>query len=443
MLQLIHDFQSTIQYSIQIKLLKNVANVMLTQEKQFPIDQQQFIIPEFCQTLWNKIVQTALHKSTTKHALENICFIQMMVEHRLQFSNSFVTNVLNTILSTSFDKTNESIQLLISIFQNASTDQLTTDLRLKILEWLNTTNIKEMSTGKPIKIELKAELMVLCVFSKIEKNAIRNVISNGTDDSMIKYRSSLNTLRTELQYKSLNQLIVIVSSNSTNCMPSFYIQTSHQLPNSSELKSVINEDYFKKLYELIIPENEPELTDNHFQNVMNITNSLHLILQLLNKLMFYNALDQDKFMKTFLAKKVHLKLEQIDMVFARIDRGVFESNDIVRVLEQLALIFNSQYHSVLQQLIKERSVFDVIGWLANIENDHQESCNSKLLELIAEENLKDVNHKIRYKAGIILAFFCSGPNAANAFQAISECKFNMKNNEDLFIVHQMIKVQLL
>lgn len=432
LLQLLFDFQATIEYPIQIKILRQIVQVLLVKESEF--ETSQLINREFCDGIWQKIAQNASRSSATNrpNLLENTKLLQTLVTYK-QLQAAFIQSVFETYLSSSIPRTNQSIQLIITIFQHTNIDSLNNSERLRsdTLNWLHTTSmameLKNISSCDVIDVRLKAELSVLCLFSKRDSSLLSQSADSPSD-----HKSDMDDIETKILFRCLKKMIFTQSTRQHINKP----LRSELLPQANQIRSIMNETYLRKLESMF---SDVQMTDNPFEDVINVVSSLHLFVLILNELIAYKALDQKSFDASFFTKKLKFKIEQLDMCMIRLATGRYEGKENMEIIEKLMEVLNDTVHPLLAQMIKSHSLNGIVSWLKHIVNERHER-NSRCLLMKSYSQLK-FDQKIRFKAFSLLSYLTDGISGSDAFEVINENEFNLQSNGDLCIVLHLIEVR--
>lgn len=432
LLKLLFDFQSTIEYPIQIQTLRRIAHVLLVKESEF--NSSPLINKEFCDDMWQKIAQNASRSSATNrpNLLENTKLLQTLVAHR-QLPAAYIQSILETYLSSSIPRTNQSILLIITLFQHTNIDSLDNSERLRsdTLNWLHTTSmameLKNISSCDVIDVKLKAELSVLCLFSKVDSSFYPQSIDSHCD-----HKRLMDDIETKILCRCLKKMLFTESAiKSEN-----EFQRSESLPQANQIRSIINETHSRKLESMLT---DVQMTDNPFEDVINVVSSLHLFVLILNELIGYKALDQKSFEASYFTKKIKFKIEQLDLCMIRLATGRYEGKENMEIIDKLLEVLNYTVHPLLAQVIKSQSINGVVSWLKRIVNEREER-NSRCLLLKSYNQLK-FDQKIRFKSFSLLCYLTDGINGSDAFEVIDEMEFNLMSNGDLCIVLHLIQVR--
>lgn len=430
-LQMLHDFQSTIEFPIQIQTLRRIVQALLAKESEFSAS--PLIDRAFCDGVWNKIAQNASRSSVTNrlNLLENTKLLETLVS-RKQLPKQFLQTIFETYLS-SIPRTNQSIALIIAIYQHTNINSLDNAERLRsdTLNWLHTTSIamelKNISSSDVIDVKLKAQLSVLCLFSKVD--SLNSLPKSGECESDNK--TQMDSLETKILYRCLKKMIF--TEELTNDLTS---RSESSLPQANQIRSIVNESYSQKLEAVL---DDVQMTDNPFDDLINVLSSLHLFVLISNALIAYKALDQKAFDSSYFTKKIKFKVEQLDLCMTRLATGRYEGKEHMEIIEKSLDILNGTVHPLLLRVIKSHTLNGMVIWLSKVVNERQEK-NSRCLLLKNYGQLK-FEQKIRFKAFSLLCFITDGISGCDAFEVINEYEFNLESNGDLCIVLHLIEVR--
>lgn len=439
------DFQEAVTHSTQITILSTVCNILLEKYKTIlanDIKTQIF----FCNTLWQRIAEKAIQKRNNSALFtEYIRFIQLFFHHQYELPKIIVVNLLRALVDNYKDRTNESIELVGLIVKNLNLNTIENgkEIQVKTLNWLYPTiqnlNLKQLMKGDDdITVNKIAELTVLCVFSKFKsENDQLLPLSSSTfcveEKKFVDYQKYTQKLCENLQFKSLNKLILLPSliTNDTR---------SIELPMTNELKSVINEEMFQKLYDILMEKdaNTDETDVDDFKTFIMHSTKIILYTNIVHQLIAYESLDKHYFRKNFLIKKIILKLEQINMALSKLN-AVIHNKQSMDILTKLSTIFSNQFCEILCDIFCQQHLDNLLNWL-KYQITSEEYCPAKLIELKTYDSLSFVD-AIRYKSFMILSYLCVGTNADAASDIIMNYEFDFNYNGDICIVLQLIKVR--
>lgn len=444
LLQLVADFQQTITHSIHISIISIVCNILM--EKFKSILTHDIINETFCLTLWHKMAQTAFHTTNSTLFTENIRFIQLFFRHEQILPKNLIVTLLKTLLSFSMEKTNDSIELVGLILKNFNVKSIEngTEIQLNALNWLYPTkqnlNLKQlMKSDKDISLAKLAEVTVLCIFSKIKANEncqVQLLSSYAEKEEFANYQLYTKDLCDKLQYKSLNKLIL-----STSHQIQMNDKKSIQLPMKNELKSVINEEMFQKLFDIFNERDTDtdESDDNHLAKFIAHSSKIILYTNIVNQLIAYESLDNEYFHKNFLIKRIILKVEQINMALSNLMNEI-HNKEAMDILNKLSEIFCYNFNTVLCEMFYQQNLKTLINWLIRQTQPEEIDCSLTMcVELKTYENLSFVD-SIRYKSFMILSYLCVGTNMDDANDIIINYPFDFDYNGDICIVLELIKV---
>lgn len=429
-LQMLHEFQLTIQYPVQVVILHRIARVLLLAKKSIT-HRSPLINAEFFTDMWLKIAQTAFRTTSLNLLAENIRLLREIVVGNRVLPNAFVESIVKTFLSNSIRKSNDAVQLLIEIFKHYNVDALGfADCRVQTMKWL-LKNEQVVLNFEAIRVENVAELAVLCLFSKIDAACVRQDLPSepNAKDSYVEY---VSVLRQNLKYKSLAELIVSKKDLTSKI-------GHREIPRANTLKSVVSETHFQHLFDILNPDRELEESDNSLDAFNRVTTTLVLYLQLLTSLIAYESMDQEGLTKTFLYKKANFKVEQLEMCVTKFGSfQEFTDKDAMDVMDGLSSVFRRDLHPVLVDMILSHHMPYTVRWLSQRTGCQPGPDSKTIIHRMVDE--LNYPNRLRYEAFNILSFFSHGLNDAEAFGVIEEFGFNLNSNTDLLIVQTLIKV---
>lgn len=441
LLHMLHQFQLAIQYPVEVEILGQLTDILLRAEAQL-VSTSDRIDAAFCDDLWYKIAQTAFRTTSAKLQQANVDLMRLLVVHKRCLPDIFLTTVLRTFLSEAIRRSNAAVRLLIAIWRHNNIDALdqadSKEMRYDTMAWLHRQKISLVNTER-IDPVLVAELTVLCVLTKIDATVVERLDVADSELSVAvigrDFTTFLRDLKRNLLLKSLRKLIIAQRIHGAHNSPSLRFGV---LPQANNLLSVIDEQHFEHLFEILNPDREiPEHQDSLIP-FNAVTGTLILYLHLLDRLIAYAALDRERLDKTFLAKKCTFKLEQLEMCVAKFRQNhSFGVKDTMDVLDRLRAIFETPLHPMLVAMMRSRELAELIAWLRRWLGERQR--NSRAVFLRTVDQLNDAN-QLRYEAFAALAHLAEGANQQAAFAALDEFEFNLRNNTDVLIVLRLLGI---
>lgn len=173
-----------------------------------------------------------------------------------------------------------------------------------------------------------------------------------------------------------------------------------------------------------------------------VTATLGMYVQLLDQLIAYGSMDAARAQKSFLAKRLHMKLQQLEMCMSTFGQraGVFGAKNTRDVLQRLRSVYHVDVHPWLAAMLLSKEMVHLTRWLRHVVYDGRDghrSKDSKRVFLRDESELNDVN-QLRLEAFVVLAYLSEEANETLAFGIIEEFGFNLRNNTDLLIVVRLL-----
>lgn len=447
LLKLLIDFQPNVQYAVQIRIFTNIAKVLLARENDLKghITMQEAFLTEH----WNKMIDLSFHNSATNNTIssENLILLKILIDFKKTLSNDFLETILNAILSNSIKKSNISIDLMISIFRGVNTDLLKNaqTIKIGIINWLssrvNAIDLKKLleNDGK-LDLNLVGELYALCVLSKAEKLDNHRTVTSPNYNDADEFSTYIKELELNLQYQSVRKLLAIECNNKNKIENQS--SAEEKLPDNNSTQTVINETYLQELEKMLSLDDEFKITENCFEDFMIVANSLATYLNVLNHFLKYKSMDDDYYSKSFLKKRILIKVEHLNMIAERFLSMKQESKDVFDILEKLLLIFDKNLLPILRNYVLNQPFnLMLIKWLTKQLTNRSKS-NSKYIRVLKNENELEFYDKIQLKCLVLLAYFSNfdGDNGTAAFNAIADHEYNYECVEDLYMVFEILKV---
>lgn len=461
LLKLLEEFKPTIQHSLNMKHYNQIVEVMLRKEPE--LKKNSTVIREsVCVEHWHHIMTLSFkHAATDKMQSENIDLMRIFVENNVIVSYDFIKDVIGEVIKMSnIKKSNNSINLLISILSNVNTDMIDgiANLKIDVIKWLS-SKIKLSELKKVIENnnqfddQLVAKLYVLCMLSR-QENTSNNVgkssvaIMPEDADSLDHYLLVADIVK-HLQYRMLSKLIVTDTINAAKIPKA---QAINELPDKNDLKAFVAEDIFNEFIKVIkepdnLMENGQSSSENSLDNFHNIASLLAININVLNTLVSYESFDSDAF-RAFLTKRVFLKIDLLNSIVEKFDASLNidqNPNEVNEVVDVLLGIWHDKYQPIIEHnLFIVTNSSEIIKWL---EKQLRPSRHADSLVLTPIQKLSQLSfeERIQLKCLQILAHFSAHDDEnhteVHVFEASSEYTFNYKRNEDLFILFQLVTVR--
>jgi hypothetical protein len=249
-----------------------------------------------------------------------------MIKYKKCVTDDFIISLIANFESNSIKKTNISLTTLVEIMKSYNLESIK-DHNVLIKSILNynhqaskTLNLKTiiMNDGK-IDSKIVAKLSVMCILSKtdvinFEVDPERDqpfVASFFSEKKNNNYISSVKDVERLLLLKSMDSFIFGTKPLAPKTEP----KVSAALQD--ELKCVIDEDLFEYLRN-IMQLDKPAAVDRSkldelVHNTEMILSNIGLYLQILNELMRFQSLNDEKFQKCILTKKTQFYLQELEV----------------------------------------------------------------------------------------------------------------------------------
>lgn len=454
LLKLLTDFKPTIQHSLHMKCFISIANVMLRKEHELK-KSSTLIMVSFCTEHWHKIMEMSFKQAETdKTQLENVILMRVLIDHKVFVSHDFVKNIITAIAKTqTIKKSNNSIELLISVLRNVNTDMIEgiKDLKIAIIQWLSSkvklSELKKViENNNTLDKHLVAELYVRCVLSRHEEDistkSYRPAIETVENDFDVQEHDLLIAdIVQNLQYRMLSKLVVSDTIEHTDNREA---STIHELPERNAVKACVDELLNNELEKAI--HDSDSSNDHSIENFNSICTSLATNVSILNCRVGFESINGEDFLKD-LTKKVFFKISQLSSIVANlsasfnVDRN---ANDVNEVVDNLLGIWHENYHAIVaENLFIVANSTSIIKWLQAQLRPSNRSLSISLSP-IKEIAQLEFEERIQLKCLTLLAHFSmyqgDDEGSFQVFEAIENYRFSYKRNADLFIIFQLIKV---
>lgn len=458
LLKQLSDYQSTIFDASDMKSFNKIVQTMLDAEAKLIAVPLTPIRSSFCTENWHKIMEFAFKQAATdKCQNENLDLIGILVTHGgIIVSYDFIRTIITDITKmTSIRKSNDSIGLLINIFRSINVDLINGihDIKMSVITWLSTriaaTELKKIITSvNGLNKKLIAELYVLCILSRhgqsntfVQKFAIQK---NNNATIQNEYRSEVHEIEKNLQYRALTKLIVVDLKNTSD-----QYKPKHQnLPKRNEVKAIINETFNAKMEEsLHSDDSAASSSDNQMENFIFICKSLQMYVNVLNCLIEYEAMDAETLNTTNLKKRILIRIAQLNDIVTKFDNRMnFRQNpeDVNEIVSRLLNVWNDDNHLAVANIIYTQKNDSIICWL--LKQLTPSKCPaSRVMVTLRHENEMEFQYRVQLKCLTLVAHFSAWDNIDSdnnnqVFDGIQKYNFELKRNEDMFMVFELVKV---
>lgn len=445
LLNLLAQFQESAQHPIQIKYLLNLCVVLLRKEPEL-MSTSDIISEGFCSNLWIKMTQLAYRNSSTNLATsrDNLSLLRLLIEYRKFESNAFIETIVENVLNNEIKRSDETARLLIAMFRTVNIDVLekSKELRVGVINWLNPkfsahTIIKVMASAGEISLNSTSELYALCTLTKVDHSSQpqSNIVAEANDD----FSRSMQSLETNLQYRNLSKLIVVDIKSGAN--PN--VAPKHCLVDTNNVKAVIVDSYHEELEKVLNPIEAVHSLQDKSDDFAKMVKSLATYIRVLQQFVNYESLDDEKYNKSFLTKRVLIKVEQINMAIEALIDARQDDKEVFDVAGHLLTVYNNEISPMVMQLtIGNQKNRSVIKWCAkNLERITPSSKSCSLI-VINNENELDYERKTQLRCLLVLTHLSAHDNedSVTAFQTIEDHEFDVNCQYDVHILFEILKV---
>lgn len=453
LLKLLKDFQETIKYPIEMRTFIDICTVMLSKEAEI-MSSSTILSETFCNEQWIAISQLACRNSGTNSTItgDNIKLLRLLIEYKKYESLLFIGTIVDAVLLNSIKRSNETLQLLATIFRNVNIDLLHNgkELRLNTIQWVNpklkpAEFLKQMVNVGKIDVKLTGELYALCVLSKLDQlkqcPSTETVESIDTNDEFTRF---IRELETNLQYRKLSKLVVF---NSREEKEQRERKPSNGVVASDVLKTMIIETDYEELRKALNPGNSnPEgftLTQDVDQDLKQVATSLGIHLQILQQLLNYESMDADRFNTSFLKKQIQMKVGQMNVAMRALISANQEAKEIFDAAEHLLSIFHNDLSPAVNKILfVDQGNESIIRWCIEKLQTVEPGDSQNDSTVIMYETELSFERRVHVKCFLALAHLAadSGANGIAAFDHIMNFGFDYECQLDTFLLLAVMKV---
>lgn len=223
----------------------------------------------------------------------------------------FIQTILTDFSSKMFNRNKQTFNFLASILKILDIDSIENGRQIieDCLQWVHTSSSivqESLKTNESQKIQTRdlADLTILCILAGHgELKSNKNILLKK--DCLSEYDISIKNLRENLMYASLDSLIV------TNVNLSKEIPTNEDFSLPIELRSVIDENLLVSAIKIM--KLDVDITTDIQISVL--LSNVHIILEVVDSLINYGALNDDSLEKSFWLKKLNMMIQMIEVKF--------------------------------------------------------------------------------------------------------------------------------
>lgn len=448
MLQILSDLQPKIKYSNQAEVFNDLVRIMVAEESGLKVKGNN-ISNSFCSDRWHRIMQMALKNCATSNQIAeyNVQLLQIMIENGYIVSYAFIETIVKELSSNTIKKTTSGVRLMIAIFQSVNMDLLTSgeEIKASVIKWLSpkidASELKRViGNEENIEVALIAELYVLCVLSKTDKSSkLSFEHTEPTQNDENSFDTIIEKLKRQFSYQFFDKLMAVDCSREIDRLSMRKIGSV--LPEPKPIDVVFSENLYSELEKSLNPDDSFQPSPNAMDDFAIIASSLTTYIHILNQFLAYNAFDQSKYEKSFLYKRIAIKIEQVNTIMDRLVDC--DEKDRFDIVEKMNSIWKFGLHPMLEQLVFERDCNSrLIDWLAQQLQPELVS-SSQPLNRISFANLPFAQ-KMQLKCLVLLTRFSTldNENGKKAFEVLDNLDPDTECCENLFIMFELVRVNI-
>lgn len=441
------QYQKCAENSIQIKYLHSLCAVLLKKEPDL-LAMSELISVDFCDKYWFQIIQFAYRKSSTNVPTQrdNLDLLCLLIEYRKFESTAFIETIIDNVVRNEIKKSDETVRVLITAFRTVNIDafEKSKELRVAVINWLNPkiTAQEAIKMSVDVDIDLMSELYALCILTKADLSSQPQTcaLKNTLDD----FSGFIKNLQTNLQYRNLNKLIVVeadLGANSTHL--SVPILPRNALVHSNALMAVIVDLYYEELEKALSPNIDIHPSQDQSNDLGKMVKSLAIFMRVLQHLINYESLDEERYSKSFLTKRIQINIDRINMAIGALIDVNQDDKEVFDIAGQLLTIFSDEQSAMVAKLtISDHKNRSIINWCAKklerIQNTDK-ACN---LIVINDECKLQFERKIQLRCFLLLTHLSAHENedGAIAFSVLENHEFDVKCQYEVYTLFEIIKV---
>lgn len=398
------------------EFIAEVAIQLLQCEKIFP-NVTRNVIDD-----WHKIMQFAVKK--INRSKDNLRMLRATFESGYFVSPTFVKGIFHEISNETLTRSNESIELFISILKNLNLNLLDSpdELKITVLKWLKSTSVRQMISGEtntdPVLI---AELCTLCCLSKLNNDENRICKSEN-----IETQSSIDRLKVDYSYQTLQSFIAVEIKSQTKQKP-----MSYDLPKRNEIQVLLNEKVFKEFENLLSCAKSIQSADNFI-----IADKLYHILHGLNQFLLYRVYDEDAFRSSEMMKPIMNHLERYSVILN--DQMTCDDRKTREIINGIYSIWATDFHPRIKRMIFKGNMSVILfKWLQK-QMTKSPKHDSNILQVIDSLNVDD-EQQLKLLS-VLVQLAKHSEVSAQAVDVLDNYEWNLDNNEHIFMLNKLIKV---
>ncbi|CAO1305967.1 unnamed protein product [Diamesa serratosioi] len=454
-LQLLAQFQPTIEYDIQMYAFSKCCLILLQNEETF-MSTHNFIVVNFCKDFWHKIADCASRTCTSncKTATENHILLQILIRFQKFPSSNFIEDLIKIFLTNLTVKSDITLQTLLTILENFNLDSLPNakELNNKILAYVfekpTLAVLKTIIVGGKASPGVLAKLGVICTLSKTD---VVNFKKSDDDFKQLFDHWKLNEQFCYLQHMREFEKCILLKSNECLLIEDSDFQTLERISSKDveipiEIKCIIDQTALEGLQKLLDHHQKLLSEDDNSETIKDFLKCLlentEILINLLDHYIQFEAFNTEKLKSSFVTKKISFNLQHVEYLFGLLlSKGGLDLKDTNQLLVLLKSLVDTKYHHVVCKEIRRSELINCLKWTGKqcINSFYKFQATQFGWDLFVNSKMEQ---KIKYQAVeiLILCNHYESVNSALIEKLLKRITFDYADNVELHTVFHLIKL---
>lgn len=472
LMDMLAQCQGSIEHEVQVYSFARCCFVLLQREQQ-TLPSLNPIVLQRCNELWHKIADGSIRvcSSNNKHSKENHILLQILLHHNKHSSFSFIEDVIKLFISKATIKSDTTLQTLITLMTRFNIDLLQNSKELikKLLtyifekETLASSNLRQLiktSSHDKISPHIISSVGVLCCLSKSDvvkycKSCILNEYqlfeSNWKLQEQTVYKKETSEMSKLLLLKC-NELLLLEDQD-FDCQQEISMKKQCNIEFPIEIKCIVDQRIYEEEFQHSIEfkgsmnsDASIEVLKEYLQQVLE---NNEIMMSLANNFLAFEAFNEDKFNSSFVIKKIHFHMQEIEQLFELLltkSEGL-SLRDVHQLLNLVKSLFDSNYHAKIGQKVRTFELKSCLQWLSHQVNHlfrcHERDDDFEKMKIgwIDFINAK-MEDKIKFMAVETLCLYNNfdGINKDTMVELLDDIELDIVDNMDLHTIFHVLKL---
>lgn len=468
LLLLLSECQATIEHDFEMYAFTKCCYILLKRDEEFKLNTHSLTI-NLCNELWHKIAEGTIRVCTSinKQSMGNHILLQLLIRYQKYPSSSFIEDVVKIFLSKSTIKRDLTLQTLTTVLKSFNLDSLPNgkELTKKILSYTfeksslsNLTQIISTTANEKLSAQTIAQIGAICCLSKTDVvnysrseklNEEKLFGSNWNLSQQVDYKKEVSEMVHLILLKENERLLI--EDEDFIKVENWADQNAKNIDFPTQIKCILDEGMFEELVNVTEFKNkiidERSNLDEIQDYLQRVIENNELMIHLANSFFEFEALGQEKFEGSFIAKKIDFHMQEIERLFEfiMINERHLEINETHQLLMLVQALFGSSYHKKICLRIRSFELKNCLLWVAEqVDNRFLSPNDDNEDVLFGWDHLKNANMEQRIKFHAI-GTLCSynnfeGVNIDTMVDQLNQIQFIQFDNVEIHAAFNVLKL---